>query len=451
MPTTIRGALIVAAASLLIPFAALAQDKGGKAAPPLPDGKGKQLVEGICAACHALQLIPNSSGYTRDHWKELVGYMIDLSGSPAQQNEILDYLAANFPPNKRRAAKLVPGKFQVTFKEWVMPQLGQRTRDPIQAADGSIWYAGQFGNLIGRLDPKTGQAKEYPLPPNAMPHTVQLDPKGRPWFSGNKNGSIGWVDPASGKATVYKMPDPEATDVHTITFDKKGMVYFTFQWANMIGRLNPDTGDIKLVKVAAQRSQPYDIKFDREGTLWVSCNARPCLLKVNPDTLDITEVKLPLPSTTVRRFDIAPDGTIWYVNSGAGRIGRLNPKIGRDQGMGFALRPALAPLRHRGARRRRLVQRVRHAARPAGALRHRDGNIPELADQVRQRLRRHPAQRAHHAARHAAHPPDRHQPHHRGDAAARARGGAVGARFSGSTTAWQFAGPFCFRVRENTT
>ena len=141
-----------------------AQEPGREGPPPLPDGKGKQLVEGMCASCHALQLIQNSSGYTREHWKELVGYMIDLSGSPAQQNEILDYLATNFPPNNRRTPKPVPGNFQVTFKEWVMPQLGQRTRDPIQAADGSIWYAGQFGNLIGRLDPKTGQAKEYPLP-----------------------------------------------------------------------------------------------------------------------------------------------------------------------------------------------------------------------------------------------------------------------------------------------
>ena len=81
-------------------------------------------------------MITSSSGYTRDHWKELIGNMIDLSGSPEQQNEILDYLATNFPPNNRRAPKLVPGKCQVTFKEWVMPQLGQRTRDPIQAADG---------------------------------------------------------------------------------------------------------------------------------------------------------------------------------------------------------------------------------------------------------------------------------------------------------------------------
>jgi virginiamycin B lyase len=49
------------------------------------------------------------------------------------------------------------------------------------------------------------------------------------------------------------------------------------QAANRIGRLNPDTGDIKIVKVSEQRSQPYDIKFDKEGTLWVACNARPCL------------------------------------------------------------------------------------------------------------------------------------------------------------------------------
>jgi virginiamycin B lyase len=319
------GASLLAAAVALFPAAALSQ---GKPAPALPEGKAKPAVEAICSSCHALQLIQNSSGYTRAHWRELIGTMIDLSGNPQQQNEITEYLAASFPPNTRRAPKLMAGEFEVTFKEWVMPQLGQRTRDPMQAADGSIWYAGQYGNLIGRLDPKTGKAREYPLPPDSMPHTVQLDPKGRPWFSGNKNGSIGWIDPATGKATVYKMPDPEATDPHTMTFDKRGIVYFTFQAANRIGRLNPDTGEIKIVKVAAQRSQPYDIKFDAEGMLWVSCNARPCLLKVHPDTLEVTEVKLPLPVTTVRRLDFAPDGTIWYVNSGGGRIGRLNPKTG---------------------------------------------------------------------------------------------------------------------------
>jgi virginiamycin B lyase len=318
-------AFLIAAAFVLAPLAGHAQD-----APAMPDGKGKQLVEGLCSSCHSLSLIKNSSGYNRDQWRELTSYMVNLSGSPAQQNEVLDYLAKNFPAgDSRRPAKAMPGNFQVTWKEYAMTKLGQRTRDPIEAADGSIWYAGQFGNIIGHYDRKSGQTREYELPPKSMPHTVQLDPKGRPWFSGNQNGTIGWVDPASGKATVWKMPDPEATDPHTITFDKNGIVYFTFQAANRIGRLNPNTGEIKIVKVAEQRSQPYDIKFDREGTtLWVACNARPCLLKVNPDTLAITEVKLPHPKTTVRRLDIAADGTVWYVNSGAGKLGRLNPKTG---------------------------------------------------------------------------------------------------------------------------
>ena len=72
-------------------------------------------------------------------------------------------------------------------------------------------------------------------------------------------------------------PDPEAKDVHTITFDKKGMVYFTFQWANMIGRLNPESGDIKLVKVAAERSQPYDIKslYEMTHNLFVTAGDKP--------------------------------------------------------------------------------------------------------------------------------------------------------------------------------
>ena len=123
-----------------------------------------------------------------------------------------------------------------------MPQLGSRVRDPIQHEDGSIWYAGQYGNLVGRLDPATGQAKEWQLPAGSMPHTVQLDNKGRPWFSGNKNGTVGRLDPATGQSTVYKMPDPKS-DPHTLAFNKDGILFFSFQASNLIGRLNPETGE----------------------------------------------------------------------------------------------------------------------------------------------------------------------------------------------------------------
>jgi hypothetical protein len=71
----------------------------------------------------------------------------------------------------------------------------------MEAPDGSIWWAGQFGNVIGRLDPKTGEMKEYQLPGNAYPHTVELDAKGNAW-SGRKIAVP--TSFAIGPASVYK-------------------------------------------------------------------------------------------------------------------------------------------------------------------------------------------------------------------------------------------------------
>jgi virginiamycin B lyase len=318
-------ALITAGFLSFLPLTAQAQTQGSA----LPDGAGKDMVEGTCTACHQANMITQSSGYNQDGWKHLISTMIDLAPLPEMRETITQYLAANFPPNTRRAAKLVPGNAEISFTEWVMPTLGQRVRDPIQAADGTIWWAGQYGNLIGHFNPKTGEMKEYPLPAMAKPHTVELDNNGTPWYTGNMNGSIGRLDPATGKITVYKMPDPNAKeDPHTLVFDRKGIAWFTLQNSNMVGRLDPETGDVKVVAVPVADSKPYGIKIDADGTPWFSCNGAPCLFKIDPATMALTEVKLPLPGTTVRRLDIAEDGMIWYVNSGMGRLGRYNPKTG---------------------------------------------------------------------------------------------------------------------------
>src|SRR3954462_15943729 len=136
MRTPFTASLMVVSICVLTPVAAQAQS--------LPEGAGKQTVEAVCSGCHQTNMITQSSGYTRDGWKELTSTMINLSPSPDTQNAIFYYLAWHFPPNyNKRAAKLVSGPMEVTFKKWVIPTLGQRSRDPIQAEDGSIWWAGQ--------------------------------------------------------------------------------------------------------------------------------------------------------------------------------------------------------------------------------------------------------------------------------------------------------------------
>src|SRR5215471_10653196 len=90
---------------VLIAFASLAligvarpghgQGRGRGQAISLPDGPGKAAVEAQCTKCHALGLIANAGGYTRQGWAELISTMVALPS--AESAEIADYLSKNFP------------------------------------------------------------------------------------------------------------------------------------------------------------------------------------------------------------------------------------------------------------------------------------------------------------------------------------------------------------------
>jgi len=294
---------------------------------PLPDGEGKELVEAVCTTCHQLNMIRNSSGYTHDEWKEVLGTMVDLEGRPEQET-ITTYLATHFPPDNPRPSTPVPGDMDITFTSWQVPTLGQRARDPVEAEDGTIWWVGQFGNVMGHLNPLTGDMKEYLLPAGALPHSVELDRNGMPWYTGNGNGTVGMLDPETGEFTVYEMPDPNARDPHTALFDDNNTMFFTVQNSNMVGRLVPSTGEITLVTPPTPDSKPYGIKMDSEGTIWIACNGSNCLLSLDRDTMELTEHKLPQAESTVRRLAIAADDTVWYVNSNLGFLGHYDPSTG---------------------------------------------------------------------------------------------------------------------------
>ena len=289
---------------------------------------GEATVASLCVTCHSERLIERSSGYTRAEWQSLIGTMVDLSASPEVEGAVLDYLWATYPPGDNRKAMLVDGALEVSFETWVTPTLGQRTRDPVEGPDGRYWWVGQHGNILGWINPDTGEMKEYPLPAGALPHSVNIDEAGAAWYTGNGNGTIGRLDEETGTFKVYEMPDPAARDPHTGEFDENGLFWFTLQRSNMIGRLNPATEKIDLVTLPTQGSRPYGIKIDETGAPIVACNGSNCLIKVDPDTMALTEIKLPIPETTVRRLDIDEDGVIWYVNSSQGRLGRYDPESG---------------------------------------------------------------------------------------------------------------------------
>jgi mono/diheme cytochrome c family protein len=88
---------LFAAAALagLVALPVVAQSPGK----PLPEGKGKDLVETYCASCHGLDSV-TAQGATKDEWETIVKYMVSrgLEATDDEIKTIVEYLAKAFPP-----------------------------------------------------------------------------------------------------------------------------------------------------------------------------------------------------------------------------------------------------------------------------------------------------------------------------------------------------------------
>ncbi len=325
----LTGALIVVMAGVIgVRSEAQGPGQGRGAAPVmLPDGAGKDQVQSICAGCHPLTNITNSRGNSRDGWDALTKSMIALPADVKPQ--MMEYLGSHFPKKPGGDPVVVPGTANVTIREWVVPTLGSRPHDPLAASDGSIWWTGQWANVLGRLDPRTGAMKEFPLTtPKSGPHGLTEDKAGNIWYTGNGAGLVGKLDPKTGAVTEYKMPDPAARDPHTPVFDPKGMLWFSVQQANMMGRLNPQSGEIKLVTMPTPRSLPYGVVMDSKGAPFVVLFGTNKVARLDPDTMAVREYTLPNSESRPRRIAITSDDMIWYADYSRGYLGRLNPASG---------------------------------------------------------------------------------------------------------------------------
>ena len=313
---------VAAVLCLVIPEPAEAQRGRGRGGQQiqLPAGPGQELVQSQCTSCHGLGQIMGSSGYDRDDWKMLAATMVALPD--AQADTVAGYLADNFPERPGRRPTLVPGDAEIEITEWMVPTLGQRSRDPAEAPDGSIWWTGMWASLAGRLDPETGEMEEFRLPPASRPHTIVPDSDGNIWYTGNSNGTVGKLDPKTGVVTEY---ETEARDPHSAVFHPNGRLFFTAQGASMLGRLSPETGEITEIDT---EQRPYGIQVGPDGTVWIAYNGTNKIGALNPETMAVRYYEVPNEASRIRRLGIASDGMVWYGNSTMGRIGSLNPETG---------------------------------------------------------------------------------------------------------------------------
>jgi virginiamycin B lyase len=132
-------------------------------------------------------------------------------------------------------AKIDPGTLKVSrVKE---ANEASRARRLEVTADGMIWYGDEARGFLGRIDPATGETKEWQVPggAGARPYAITKDDQGRLWVSetGPEKRLVGF-DP---KTERFFASIPVSGTIRHMFFDPATKMMWFGTDANKIGRI----------------------------------------------------------------------------------------------------------------------------------------------------------------------------------------------------------------------
>jgi virginiamycin B lyase len=220
---------------------------------------------------------------------------------------------------------------KIVYVEYELPGPSRMPWSAFPDKNGNYWmpYYGN-ANKIGRLDPKTGEVQEYPVPNQgtAAIHSAVPAPDGSVWLTEQGSNKIGRWDPVTRAITEYQdayIPGKEGTlaggSKHTLRIDAQGRIWATGGPLTVFDPKTQKFTQIKEVPFA------YGLVLDKDGNCWFAefvPNGK--IGRVDAKTLQVTKWQPPTPDARPRRIQIDSDGTIWFNEFQAGKIGHFDPK-----------------------------------------------------------------------------------------------------------------------------
>jgi len=319
----------------------------------LPDGKGKQLIEQQCFACHMFQSRMAAVKRDRDGWVQAVSFMRTAMHSrlgdvfsDQDAEAVINYLNTTFgvDSNLPKSPTEIPGydktvrpvadnALNIVYVEYDMPGPNRMPFSAVPDKDGYLWIP-DFGpaNRIGRLDPKTGHIEEFVVPNKgtASVHSAVPAPDGSVWAAEQSSNKLAKLDPNSKQVTEYQdtyAPGKEGLEnggsKHTVRVDPKGRVWGTAVFAPLTV-YDPKTGEFTHFKDVIS---PYGVEIDKNGRAWFAEFREGGEIGfADADTGKVARFAPPTPHGWPRRIEIGRDGMIWVAEYLGGRIDRFDPQ-----------------------------------------------------------------------------------------------------------------------------
>jgi len=228
-------------------------------------------------------------------------------------------------------APVAPTAFHVKaeFTEWDVPASASRPSHPLAASDGSIWYTAEAANALGRLDPNTGEIREFQIKtPQSGPQGLAEDASGNIWYAADSKGQLGKLDPKTGTITEYPISNATGRDPRAPVADQKGNLWFTVRDGNMIGRFSSAGAAFTLRPSPTPKSLPEGITVNSKGVPFFAEAGSNKVASVDPATMAVHEFVIPDSAARPRRIAIDSKDIVWFTDSARGYLGRLDPTTG---------------------------------------------------------------------------------------------------------------------------
>jgi virginiamycin B lyase len=211
------------------------------------------------------------------------------------------------------------------------------------STSGKVWFNGHFTHspeLIGSVDPQTGEVVTYEVPPHPelgagpggpIPYEIRVGPDGRVWGSELQGNRIFSFDPTTKRFEVFSLPrsssGPRRFDV-----DQRGVVWIPAYAANSLVRFEPSTRRFEEIPMPMADAVPYIVRVDpASGVLWIGTAAADALLRYDPVGRRFDVYDLPSRGALIRHLAIdSRSGAVWAAYGAVpgipARIARLLPR-----------------------------------------------------------------------------------------------------------------------------
>ena len=213
--------------------------------------------------------------------------------------------------------------------EFSLPRRESQPHDVAVDSDGMVWYNDHGNQYIGRLNPRTGEVKEWVVP-GVDPSKAAGLPSGRPAFDYRQDNTTGplWF----GKVTVDRKTETFTRGKGRLRAD--GMIWEVKGSPQADGdpeiheviRTDPKTGETKVFKGPDRQMRFYGDEVDSQGNFYGASLQYGVVGILNGKNGEWAFVPTPTPDGGPRRTALDKQDRFWYAEYYAGAFGMFDPK-----------------------------------------------------------------------------------------------------------------------------